>query len=92
MNKRQLIKTVSGKCNVNAEQTGAVIGAVIETIAEELRGGNSINIYGLGRFYPQTYARRGDMKTPTGQSVQIEPRMIPKFKPCAKFKESVAGV
>jgi len=65
------------------------VETVISTIVNEVAEGNTVQIAGLGKFYPHTQpAKSGEIN---GVAYSAAERQVPKFKAGVQFKVTVAG-
>lgn len=64
---------------------------IIEIIKEEVTAGNSVDISGLGKFFPQLQKGRTCVVPGTDRTVDTEDKTVPKFKAAAGFKAAVAS-
>ena len=86
MNKSELIAAISEKADIKKVDAEKFLAAFIETVSEELKEGNKIQLVGFGTF--ETSARVG--KNPqTGAEIQIPASIAPKFKPGKALKDLV---
>ena len=86
MNKGDLVAAVSEITNLTKAQTGAVVDAMLDVIAAELKKGDEVRLVGFGTF---TTARReaGTARNPrTGDMVKIEAGFKPIFEASKELK------
>ena len=92
MNKAELITTVSEKSGVNKKDSTAVLDALIESITEALKAKDKVALVGFGTFETQEREARVGRNPKTGEEMQIEATVVPKFKAGKSLKDAVAGV
>jgi len=90
--KKELIERVSESNDiVDGTKAGAarVVELFIATVLEQVSKGNSVDISGLGKFYPHNQAEKTG-KVPGTDKVYTSPaKVIPKFKAAKAFKDQV---
>lgn len=89
MNKKELTQAVSRKTKIAERETGDVIDALIESIAEELEKGEKVQFVGFGTFEVRERSEREGRNPHTGESMKIEAATVPAFKPGKTLKERV---
>ena len=92
MNKAELITTVSEKSGVSKKDSTAVLDALIESITEALKAKDKVALVGFGTFETQEREARVGRNPKTGEEMQIEATVVPKFKAGKSLKDAVAGV
>jgi len=78
MNKAELIDAVASSTDLSKADATRAVDAVIDTITETLRGGDSVTLVGFGTFEAQT-----------GETIQIKASNAPAFKAGKAFKDAV---
>ena len=63
--------------------------AFADTIAEELKNGNKVQIVGFGTFEVSERAAREGRNPHTGETMKIEASKAPKFKAGKALKDAV---
>lgn len=72
-----------------AADVDAIIGALIDIIADHLKTGDEISIRGLGTFGLKYRAPRKTKLPGTSEWVNVPGRYVPKFSPGDKLKQGV---
>ncbi len=91
MNKGDLIAAVSEITNLTKAQTGAVVDAVLDVIASELKKGDEVRLVGFGTFHV-TKRPAGTARNPrTGEMIATKASNSPKFKVGQGLKDAVNG-
>ena len=90
MNKSELIDAIAAKCELSKKETGNVINALTETIADALSSGEKVAIMGFGSFEVKERAARTGRNPQTGKTIEIKAKKVPKFNPGSDLKEKVA--
>ncbi|KIR02449.1 hypothetical protein P261_01264 [Lachnospiraceae bacterium TWA4] len=93
MTKTELIKKVAEKAGEGVSQkvTEQVIKAFTETVTEELKAGEKINLVGFGTFEVSERAERQGRNPKTGEAMTIAASKSPKFKAGKALKDAVNG-
>ena len=91
MNRAETIDAVAEKANQTKAATKAVVDAFLETIADELAAGRSVDFVGFGSFKVKERAARTGHNPQTGKPVTIAAKRVPVFVAGKKLKDSTAG-
>ena len=67
----------------------AVIDATIDVVAEALKNGEGISLFGLGKFEIKEKAARNGVNPKTGEKIVIEAHKSVKFTPASDLKNAV---
>ena len=89
MFKRDLIRAVSNKtdwCYADAERA---VNAVFDTIKNELRKGNKVQITRFGTFDAHTWARHKINSISDGSKITIPKRKVATFKAGSELRKAV---
>ena len=89
MNKSELIAAISEKADIKKVDAEKFLAAFIETVSEELKEGNKIQLVGFGTFETSERAARVGKNPQTGAEIQIPVSIAPKFKPGKALKDLV---
>lgn len=87
MTKAKLIQVIAQKTGLTKLETQAVLIGFWDTVIETLAQGESVEIRGFGSFRVQNRPPRKARNPSTGESIQIEARRVPVFKPSKEFKD-----
>ena len=87
MNKGQFVKSIAEKADLTGKQADAVYKAYVETIVEELKKGEKIQLVGFGTFELQHKPAREAFNPLTGSKVKVAASNAPKLKIGKSFKE-----
>jgi DNA-binding protein HU-beta len=90
MNKSELIDAISTKSELTKTQAGAALDAVIATVGEALKGGDTVTLVGFGTFSVKERAARTGRNPKTGAAIQIAASKVPGFKAGKGLKDIVA--
>ena len=85
MNKSDVIKIISDKTNITEADCRRVSEAFIETIAEALKGGDTVTFAGFGHFRAKERAPKEGLHPKTGERIKIAERCVPTFKASKTF-------
>ena len=89
MNKKDLIKSIATKAELNNKAAAAALDATIAVITEALKTGEAVQIMGFGTFEVRTRAARSSRNPRTGEAVEVSAKKIPAFKAGKALKEAV---
>ena len=89
MNKAELIDAVANSADMSKADATRSVDAVIDTITETLRKGDSVTLVGFGTFEVRARAARTGRNPQTGETIQIKASNSPAFKAGKAFKDAV---
>ena len=73
------------------KQAANAVEAVLDGIADSLRGGDSVNFTGFGKFSVAERGQRQGVNPRTGERITIAGGRVPKFSAGAGLKSKVKG-
>lgn len=91
MNKSELIEALAEDINIPHREAAAITNTVIETMAEALAKGESIEIRGFGSFVIKKYGSYEGRNPKTGKKIKVKPKKLPFFKVGKDLREKVNG-
>jgi len=91
MNKSELIETLSEKAKLPLREASSITNTILETMAEALAKGDSIEIRGFGSFVVKEYESYVGRNPKTGEKIKVPPKRLPFFKVGKELKERVNG-
>jgi len=89
MNKAELIDAVASSADLSKADATRAVDAVIDTITDTLRKGDSVTLVGFGTFEVRARAARAGRNPQTGETIQIKASNSPAFKAGKAFKDAV---
>ncbi len=89
MNKTELVAAMAEKCELSKKDTEKVLKAFTETVSEQLKKGDKIQLVGFGTFEVVDRAARTGKNPQTGKAINIAACKAPKFKAGKALKEVV---
>lgn len=89
MNKQELVAAVAEKAELSKKDAEKALKAFTDTVAEELKKGEKIQIVGFGTFEVSERAAREGRNPQTGESMEIKASRTPKFKAGKALKDSL---
>lgn len=90
MTKSELIERLADKLNhLAAKDVEQAIKEILEMMAQTLSKGERIEIRGFGSFSLHYRAPRVGRNPKTGESVQLDGKYVPHFKPGKELRERV---
>jgi DNA-binding protein HU-beta len=88
--KQEFVDAVASKANLSRRDAGAAVDAVLETVTDTLKSGDSITFTGFGKFSTsQRAAREGVNPRNPSQKVHIPAARVPKFSAGSQLKSAV---
>ena len=89
MNKSELIDAVAASADIPKAVAGRALDAVIESVTDALKNGDSVVLVGFGTFQVKPRAERTGRNPQSGQPIKIAAAKIPGFKPGKGLKDAV---
>jgi DNA-binding protein HU-beta len=89
MNKAELIDAVASSADLSRASATQAVDAVVDTITERLRKGDSVTLVGFGTFEVRARAARTGRNPQTGEEIQIKASKAPAFKAGKALKDAV---
>ena len=92
MTKAEFLDQLAGDDRIGSKKAaGDAVDAVLDTIAEALRGGDDVNFTGFGKFHVAERGPRQGVNPRTGERITIPGGKVPKFSAGAGLKQKVKG-
>lgn len=92
MTKQEFVDAVASKANISRRDAGSAVDAVLDTITDTLKSGDSVTFTGFGKFSTaQRAAREGVNPRNPSQKVHIPAATVPKFSAGSQLKSAVKG-
>jgi DNA-binding protein HU-beta len=89
LTKQEFIKQVAERSGLTDRDAGKAVDAFMETVTDTLKGGDSINFTGFGKFSAANRAARQGVNPRTGERVQIAATTVPKFSAGSQLKAAL---
>ncbi len=89
MNKTELIDAVAERTNMSKADAARAVDAVLETVTETLKRGDSVTLVGFGTFEVRERAARTGRNPRTGETIEIKASRAPAFKAGKALKDAV---
>ncbi len=87
MNKTELIAAVAEKAEISKKDAEKALKAFTETVAEELKKGEKVQLVGFGTFEVSQREAREGRNPRTGETMKIAATRMPKFKAGKALKD-----
>lgn len=87
--KSDLIENVAAATNLSKADSTRAVDAVLDTISQTLKAGDSVNIIGFGSFAVKARAARTGLNPRTKEPIQIAASNSPVFKAGKALKDAV---
>ncbi|MDD6136413.1 MAG: HU family DNA-binding protein [Lachnospiraceae bacterium] len=89
MNKNELVASLAEKTGLKKTEVEKVLKAFTETVTDELKKGEKIQLVGFGTFETATREAREGRNPRTGATMKIAATKAPKFKAGKALKDAV---
>lgn len=89
MNKSELISAVAAKAEIQKKDAEKVVGALFDTIIEQVAEGEDIRIVGFGTFERRERKERTGSNPRNNEKITIPASKVPAFKAGKAFKDAV---
>ena len=91
MTKQEFVDAVADKAGISKREAGAAVDAVLDSITDALKSGDSVTFTGFGKFSTSARAARMGVNPRTGEKVHIAATTVPKFTSGSALKAAVKG-
>ncbi len=89
MNKSDLIDHIAQRADISKAAATRSLDALIGGVTMTLKKSGSVTLVGFGTFSTSARAARIGRNPRTGESIEISPAKVPKFKPGKALKDAV---
>ncbi len=89
MNKQDLIAAVADAANLSKTDAASAVDAMVATITQAMKKGESVTLVGFGTFEVRSRAARQGRNPKTGESITIAASKNPSFKAGKALKDAV---
>jgi len=89
VNKSELIDAIAASADLPKTVAGRALDAVVESITNALKDGDSVSLVGFGTFSVKERAARTGRNPRTKEPIQIAAAKVPGFKPGKTLKDAV---
>ncbi|MFC3285202.1 nucleoid-associated protein HU-beta [Litchfieldella rifensis] len=89
MNKSELIEAIAASADIPKAAASRALDAMVESVTESLKKGDSVSLVGFGTFSVKERAARTGRNPQTGQPIEISAAKVPSFKAGKALKDSV---
>ena len=89
MNKNELVAKMAEKAGLKKTEAEKALKAFTETVAEELKNGEKIQLVGFGTFEVSERAERTGRNPQSGKEMVIPASKAPKFKAGKALKDLI---
>ena len=91
MRKQDIIREVADAAGLSEAQATKAVNATFDAIQNSLANNDEVQLSGFGSFRVVERAAREGRNPRTGESMQIDARRSPAFKPGTQLKRAVEG-
>lgn len=89
MNKSELIDALATKAGITKTAAGVALDAVLASVTEALKTGDSVALVGFGTFSVKERAARTGRNPKTKEPIKIAASKVPSFKAGKSLKDAV---
>lgn len=89
MNKTELIAAVAGKAELSKKDAEKALNAIVDTVVDELKAGDKVQIVGFGTFEARERAARKGINPLTKAAIDIPASKVPAFKAGKVLKDAM---
>ena len=89
MNKTELVAAIAEKTGLTKKDAEGAVKAFTDTVAEQLKNGDKIQLVGFGTFSAKTRAARTGINPLTKESIKIPAKTVASFKAGSKLKDAL---
>ena len=89
MTKQDFVDAVADRAGLSKRDASEAVDAVLDTITDTLKRGDSVTFTGFGKFSTSARAARMGVNPRTGERVQIQATTVPKFTAGSSLKSAV---
>ncbi|WP_110665532.1 MULTISPECIES: nucleoid-associated protein HU-beta [Salinicola] len=89
MNKSELIEAIAASADIPKAAATRALDAMIESVADSLKKGDSVALVGFGTFSVKERAARTGRNPQTGKAIEISAAKVPSFKAGKALKDAV---
>ena len=90
MNKTELVVSIAEKAAISKKDAEKALSAFLDTVAEELKKGEKIQLVGFGTFEVRERAARTGINPQTKQTIESAASKNPAFKAGKALKDSLS--
>ena len=87
MSKTELVAAIAERTGLTKKDSEAAVNAFVETLTEQLKKGEKVQLIGFGTFEVSERAARTGRNPQTGAEITIAASKVPKFKAGKALKE-----
>ena len=89
MNKSELIEAIAASADIPKAAASRALDAMIESVTDSLKKGDSVALVGFGTFAVKERAARTGRNPQTEKPINISAAKVPSFKAGKALKDSV---
>ena len=89
MNKTELVAAIAEKAGLSKKDAEGAVKAFTDTVAEQLKAVEKIQLVGFGTFEVAERAARTGKNPQTGEAIKIPASKAPKFKAGKALKDMI---
>ena len=89
MNKTELVASMAEKANISKKAAEKALAAFIDSVSDELKKGEKVQLIGFGTFEVREHAARTGINPKTKETIKIAASKSPAFKAGAALKAAI---
>lgn len=91
MNKSELVDELYESNNLTKKECRDLVTSMVDTITETVSSGEEVRLINFGTFKPNSRKATVKRNPQTGKKINIDAKVVPKFKPGKGFREEVVS-
>lgn len=89
MNKAELVGVMANQAEISKNQASKALDAMLDAIADALKGGDKVTLVNFGTFSVSQRAARTGRNPRTGAQINIEGKNVTRFKPGKALADAI---
>ena len=91
MTKTDLVNVIAQDAELTKKQAEAALNAALAAVADALKNGDKVQLFGFGNFEVKAVAARDGRNPKTGETIKIAASKKVSFSPAKALKDQVNG-
>jgi DNA-binding protein HU-beta len=91
MTKQEFVAKVGSKSGLTTQDAQKAVDAVLETLTDAMKAGDTVVFTGFGKFTSVQRAARTGVNPRTAEKIQIPAAQVPKFSAGSQLKQALKG-
>lgn len=91
MTKADIVRMLAEQVGLTRREAAGALAVVLDGVVEAIRRGEKVELRGFGSFRTRRRQARQGRNPRTGAKVNVNPKIVPYFKPGKQLRESLNG-